>query len=89
MANKHWAASAGIREKGGTCAVIINGTNEKPLILEDDTVVGVGACVIRDVSASTFIGEGATVVKNILDKVLAFGNPCKNIRTVSIGEKLV
>jgi acetyltransferase-like isoleucine patch superfamily enzyme len=69
--------------------VIINGTDEKPLILEDDTVVGVGTCVIRDVSASTFIGVGETVVKDIPDKVLAFGNPCKNMRSVSIGEKLV
>ncbi len=40
----------------GTGAVIINGTEERPLIIEDDVVVGAGACVTKSVST------GLTVV---------------------------
>jgi sugar O-acyltransferase (sialic acid O-acetyltransferase NeuD family) len=40
----------------GTGAVIINGTQEKPLIIGDDAVIGAGACVTKSVS------EGITVI---------------------------
>ena len=40
----------------GTGAVIINGTQEEPVIIGDDAVIGAGACVIGSVS------EGLTVV---------------------------
>lgn len=40
----------------GTGCSIINGTQHKPLIIEDDAVVGAGACVAKPVS------KGATVV---------------------------
>ena len=40
----------------GTGAVIINGTEEKPLVMGDDAVIGAGACVIKSVAA------GVTVV---------------------------
>ncbi len=40
----------------GTGAVIINGTKDRPLILDDDAVVGAGACVTKSVS------PGVTVV---------------------------
>ena len=53
--------------------------------------IGLGAHIIQKVTigAHTIIGAGATVVKDIPEKVLAFGNPCRSIRTISIGEKLV
>ncbi len=40
----------------GTGAVIINGSREAPIVIEDDAVIGAGACVTRSVPA------GATVV---------------------------
>ncbi len=40
----------------GTGAVVINGTKDRPLILDDDAVVGAGACVTKSVS------PGVTVV---------------------------
>jgi sugar O-acyltransferase (sialic acid O-acetyltransferase NeuD family) len=40
----------------GTGAVIINGTQDHPLIIEDDVVVGAGACVTKSVAS------GVTVV---------------------------
>ena len=40
----------------GTGAVIINGTQEQPLVVGDDAIVGAGACVTRSV------GAGVTVV---------------------------
>lgn len=40
----------------GTGAVILNGTNENPIIIGDDSVIGAGACVTRSVPA------GVTVV---------------------------
>ncbi len=40
----------------GTGAVIINGTQEQPLIIEDDVVIGAGSCVTKS------IASGLTVV---------------------------
>jgi sugar O-acyltransferase (sialic acid O-acetyltransferase NeuD family) len=40
----------------GTGAVIINGVEREPLVIEDDAVVGAGACVTKSVAS------GATVV---------------------------
>lgn len=39
----------------GTGAVIINGTREHPLIIEDDAVIGAGACVTKRVAAGTTV----------------------------------
>lgn len=46
----------GRRVSIGTGAVFINGTNDKPLLVGDDAVIGAGACVIRDVAPSTTVG---------------------------------
>jgi sugar O-acyltransferase (sialic acid O-acetyltransferase NeuD family) len=44
----------------GTGAVIINGTEEHPLVIEDDAVIGAGACVTRSISAGlTVVGVPA------------------------------
>ncbi len=41
----------------GTGATVINGTREKPLILEDDVVIGAGACVVKSLpSGVTAVG---------------------------------
>ncbi len=40
----------------GTGAVIINGTQENPIVIGDDVVIGAGACVIRSVSAGLTVG---------------------------------
>ena len=39
----------------GTGAVIINGTEEHPLIIEDDSVIGASACVTKSVGAGTTV----------------------------------
>jgi len=49
----------------GTGANIINGTSEKPLVIEDDAIVGAGACVIR----------------NVAEKDVVAGVPARSIRT--------
>lgn len=46
----------GRRTYVGTGAVIINGTQESPIVIGDDAVIGAGACVTRNVE------PGATVV---------------------------
>ncbi|MFN8465867.1 MAG: acetyltransferase [Caldilineaceae bacterium] len=44
----------------GTGAVIINGTSDKPLVIEDDAVIGAGACVTKSVPAGiTVVGVPA------------------------------
>ena len=44
----------------GTGAVIINGTEDKPLVIGDDAVIGAGACVVRSVPAGlTVVGVPA------------------------------
>ncbi|MGE0083999.1 MAG: NeuD/PglB/VioB family sugar acetyltransferase [Desulfococcaceae bacterium] len=42
----------------GTGAVIINGTEENPLVIEDDAVIGAGACVTKSVPAGETWGGG-------------------------------
>jgi len=44
----------------GTGAVIINGTQENPILIENDAVIGAGACVTRSVSSGlTVVGVPA------------------------------
>lgn len=44
----------------GTGAVIINGTEERPLVIGDDAVIGAGACVTKSVPAGlTVVGVPA------------------------------
>jgi len=44
----------------GTGAVVINGTQENPIVIGDDAVVGAGACVTKTVPAGlTVVGVPA------------------------------
>lgn len=43
----------------GTVAVIINGTEEKPITIGDDAVIGAGACVTKSVPQGETWGGGA------------------------------
>ena len=47
-----------------------------------DTVIGMGAVIRNRVKVGTcsMIGQGANVVKDIPDNVIAYGNPCKVVR---------
>lgn len=45
----------GARACIGAGATIINGSRTKPLVIGDDAVVGMGACVIRPVAAGTTV----------------------------------
>lgn len=48
----------------GTGAVILNGTREDPIIIEDDVVIGAGACVTKSVqSGLTVVGVPAKPLK--------------------------
>ena len=50
----------------GTGAVIINGTEEKPITIGDDAVIGAGACVAKSIpKAVTVAGVPAKVIKSI------------------------
>jgi sugar O-acyltransferase (sialic acid O-acetyltransferase NeuD family) len=50
----------------GTGAVIINGTADQPLVIEDDAVVGAGACVTRSVPAGlTVVGVPAKPLSKV------------------------
>jgi serine acetyltransferase len=48
----------------GTGAVIINGTQEEPIVIGDDVVIGAGACVVKSVPAGlTVVGVPARPLK--------------------------
>lgn len=49
----------------GTGAVILNGTQEEPLLIGDDVIIGAGACVTRSISAGlTVVGVPAEVIRH-------------------------
>jgi sugar O-acyltransferase (sialic acid O-acetyltransferase NeuD family) len=50
----------------GTGAVIINGTQDKPISIGNDAVIGAGACVIKPVAAGTIVmGVPASPTKHL------------------------
>jgi sugar O-acyltransferase (sialic acid O-acetyltransferase NeuD family) len=50
----------GLRVYLGTGATIVNGTRDHPLVIEDDVVVGAGACVTKSIAAGlTVVGVPA------------------------------
>lgn len=55
----------GERAYVGTGANIINGTEDKPLIIQNDVIIGAGACVINNVPAGqTVVGVPAESINN-------------------------
>ena len=48
----------GKRVYAGTGAVIINGTEEQPIIIGDDVVIGAGACVTKSIQSGEMWGGG-------------------------------
>lgn len=57
----------------------------KPIVIGDDVWIGGGAIICPGVTigSRSIIGAGSVVTKNIPDDVLAAGNPCKVIRTLT------
>lgn len=49
----------------------------------EGTWVGVGSCVIQclNIGKNCFIGAGSVVVKDVPDNVVAYGNPCRVVKS--------
>ncbi|MDA3898563.1 MAG: acetyltransferase [Desulfobacteraceae bacterium] len=48
----------------GTGAVIINGKKDKPIFIEDDVIIGAGACVTKSLlKNNTYVGVPAKVIR--------------------------
>ncbi len=52
------------------------------VVVGDNSHIGSGACIKQyiKIGSETIIGAGAIVVKDIGDKIVAYGNPCKIAR---------
>ena len=63
--------------------------NAKPVTIGDNVWIGGGVTIVPGVTIgdNTVIGAGSVVVKDIPSNVLAVGNPCKPIRTITPEEK--
>jgi sugar O-acyltransferase (sialic acid O-acetyltransferase NeuD family) len=59
--------------------------------LEEFSAITLGVTVIDrlKIGKNTVIGAGSLVIKDLPDNVLAYGNPCKVIRTRKEGEKFL
>ncbi|WP_200975187.1 sugar O-acetyltransferase [Echinicola sp. 20G] len=59
-------------------------TFSKPVDIGDNVWIGGNVCIMPGVSIgdNVTIGAGSVVTKDIPDNVLAFGNPCKVIKTL-------
>jgi UDP-N-acetylbacillosamine N-acetyltransferase len=53
--------------------------------IDNYTHIGIGSCIIQGITigSNSTIGAGSVVVKNIKSYVLAYGNPCKQIKEIS------
>lgn len=54
----------------------------KPIVIEDDVLIGARSIVLKGVTigARSVIGAGSVVVKDIPADCIAAGNPCKVIK---------
>lgn len=59
-----------------------NTAKSKPIIIEDDVLIGTRCIVLKGVTigARSVIGSGSVVTKSIPQDCIAAGNPCKVIR---------
>jgi sugar O-acyltransferase (sialic acid O-acetyltransferase NeuD family) len=61
------------------------------VVLGEYSFIGIGANIIQKstIGAHAFVGAGSTVLRNIPEKTMSFGLPCKVIRSTKIGDKFV
>ena len=59
-------------------------TIKKPIIIEDDVLVGMNCIILKGVTigARSIIGAGSVVTTDIPSDVIAAGNPCKVIKSI-------
>lgn len=48
----------------GTGAVIINGTQNDPVVIADDVIIGAGACVTKSITRGTWVGVPAKKISH-------------------------
>lgn len=60
-----------------------------PVTIEDDVWIGAGAIILPGITIgkNSVIGAGSVVTKNIPANVVAVGNPCRVLRTISDRDK--
>lgn len=63
--------------------------NSKPIIIEDDVLIGTRCIILKGVTigARSIIGSGSIVTKSIPQDCIAAGNPCKVIKTINGSSK--
>ena len=61
-----------------------------PIVIGDNCWLGGGVTVLPGVTigANTIIGAGSVVTKNIPDNVIAVGNPCRVLRSVTEADRI-
>lgn len=70
---------------------VVNDKNDiktKPVVIEDDVLIGARTIVLKGVRIGkrTVIGAGSVVTQNIPEDSMAAGNPCKVIRKINKDE---
>ncbi len=63
----------------------------QPITIEDNVWIGAGAIVNPGVTIgeNTVIGSGSVVTKDIPANVIAVGNPCRVLRTITDADKMI
>ena len=67
---------------GAVIAGVIEPPSAKPVIIEDNVVIGANAVIIEGVHVgkNAVIGAGAVVIEDVLDNQVVVGNPAKVIK---------
>lgn len=70
-------------DKGEAIDTIL--ANSKPIIIEDDVLIGTRCIILKGVTigARSIIGSGSIVTKSIPNDCIAAGNPCKVIKHIN------
>jgi len=61
-----------------------------PVTIEDNVWIGVGAIILPGITIgkNSVIGAGSVVTKDVQENVVAVGNPCRILRTISDRDKV-
>ena len=79
-----WKLRSSTRKTEDGTPINVAAADSKPIVIEDDVMVGANCVILKGVriGARSVIGAGSIVTKNIPSDCIAAGNPCRVVRSL-------